>query len=221
MRVVVSFDFVGPRLVKRRVPTGHPRDCSAIQEEDITCRTRMSRVIENRKREWVSRPRHERGDEHDGAQLAESRPDEGHGVHFFSSFRQQNGVRRRGSQNQPGEHGVSMLEGEVHHDLVQGDDDLHGEDVEGAVASHQEQQQARVHCLVDDGDHEVSGVEADAGRGVHECGVSMRRLHRLPQERIDDEANEHFELDPSVHHAFGQGRLLYYTLTHFPLLCYT
>ena len=131
--------------------------------------------IETMKPPWVHRttgtsgfkwtiPCHERGDEHDGAELAESGADEGHGVKFLRFLRRQYRVGGGAPQHVAREEGVAVLQGEIHHELVEREDDLHGEDVERSVVGHQKQQQTRVHRLVHDGHQEIREVEARADR---------------------------------------------------------
>jgi hypothetical protein len=76
----------------------------------------------------------------DRGELAERRRQNAAHVHGVCFFRGQNGVRGSGAERRTREHRVSVLDGEVQHELVERDDDLNGEQVDRAVVGHHEQQ---------------------------------------------------------------------------------
>ena len=87
-------------------------------------------------------------------------------MHLVRFLAAQDGVGGDGAHDGASEEGVAVLQGETKDQLVEGDDDLDGDQVELPVVGHHEEQQSRVHRLVDDRAHEPRGVGArDRARG--------------------------------------------------------
>ena len=87
-----------------------------------------------------------------------------------------------------------MFEREFHHELVEGDDELQGDDGYLAVVGEEEEEEPRVHRLGDDRRHDAARVQTRARARVHHRHVPLRRLHRLPHHRVEHESHQQLQL---------------------------